>query len=89
MGTLANSEDPDEMPHNAAFHQVLHFMRQNMDSTDPQNSSEWVGLFYDVAFHLELHFLQKYSFKDFPKQEGFKSKLNFYDKQSAGTRKVH
>ena len=23
-GTLANSEDPDEMPHNAAFHQGLH-----------------------------------------------------------------
>ena len=24
MGVLANSEDPDEMPHHAAFHQVLH-----------------------------------------------------------------
>ena len=24
MDTLANSEDPDEMQHNAAFHQVLH-----------------------------------------------------------------
>ena len=24
MGTLANSEDTDEMQHNAAFHQVLH-----------------------------------------------------------------
>ena len=24
MGTLANTEDPDEMPHNAAFHQGLH-----------------------------------------------------------------
>ena len=24
MGTLANSEDPDEMPHNVAFHQGLH-----------------------------------------------------------------
>ena len=24
MGTLVNSEDPDEMQHNAAFHQVLH-----------------------------------------------------------------
>ena len=23
MGTLANSEDPDETPHNAAFHQGL------------------------------------------------------------------
>ena len=24
MGTLANSEDPDEMQHNAAFHQGPH-----------------------------------------------------------------
>ena len=24
MCALTNSEDPDEMPHNAAFHQVLH-----------------------------------------------------------------
>ena len=30
MGTLANSDDPDEMPHNAAFHQGLHcLLRQN------------------------------------------------------------
>ena len=29
-GTLANSEDPDEMLHNAAFHQGLHcLLRQN------------------------------------------------------------
>ena len=26
MGTLATSEDPDEMPHNAAFHQGLHYL---------------------------------------------------------------
>ena len=25
-GTLANSEDPDEMPHKAAFHQGLHYL---------------------------------------------------------------
>ena len=30
MGTLANSEDPDEMPQTAAFHQCLHcLLRQN------------------------------------------------------------
>ena len=29
-GTLENSEDPDEMPHNAAFHQGIHcLLRQN------------------------------------------------------------
>ena len=26
MGTLANSEDPDEMLHNVAFHQGLHLL---------------------------------------------------------------
>ena len=26
MGSFTNSEDPDEMPHNAAFHQGLHFL---------------------------------------------------------------
>ena len=26
MGTLANSDDPDEMQHNAAFHQSLHYL---------------------------------------------------------------
>ena len=33
MGTLANSVDPDEMPHNAAFHQGLDcLLRQNRSS---------------------------------------------------------
>ena len=27
MSTLANSEDPDEMQHNAAFHEDLHFVK--------------------------------------------------------------
>ena len=26
MGKSTNSEDPDEMPHNAAFHQSLHWL---------------------------------------------------------------
>ena len=33
MGTLANSEDSDEMPHNVTFHQGLHCkLRQNLSS---------------------------------------------------------
>ena len=33
MGTLANSEDPDEVPHNVAFHQGLHcLLSQNRSS---------------------------------------------------------
>ena len=34
MGTLANSEDPDKIMHNAAFHQGLHCLlrlKYNMD----------------------------------------------------------
>ena len=37
MGTLTNSEDPDEMPHNTVFHQGLHcLLRQN-----PSSEKEW------------------------------------------------
>ena len=33
MNTLANSEDPDEMPHKVAFHQGLHcLLRQKRSS---------------------------------------------------------
>ena len=31
MGTFTNSEDPDEMPHNAAFHQGLHCLLGKKD----------------------------------------------------------
>ena len=38
MGTLANSEGPDEMPHNAAFHQGLQsLIRQNPSSEKETN----------------------------------------------------
>ena len=33
MGTLANSEDPDEMQHNAAFHQCLHCLLRYIQSS--------------------------------------------------------
>ena len=42
MGTLVNSEDPDEMPHKAAFHQDLHcFVRLKRSSKnfDLRNST--------------------------------------------------
>ena len=33
MGTLGNSKDPDEMPHQGAFHQGLHcLLKQNRPS---------------------------------------------------------
>ena len=31
MGMLANSEEPDEMQHNVAFHQGLHFSAKFAD----------------------------------------------------------
>ena len=37
-GSLPNTEDPDEMPHNAAFHQGLHFLlRHNRSSEKKQH----------------------------------------------------
>ena len=37
MGTFINREDPDEMPHNAAFHQGLHCMFRLKRSSDKKN----------------------------------------------------
>ena len=34
MGTLANSEGPDEMLHNASFHQGLHFLLRLKQSSE-------------------------------------------------------
>ena len=43
MGTLTNSEDPDEMPHNAAFHLGLHcLLRQN------QSSKNEIHFFFEI-----------------------------------------
>ena len=39
MGTLANSEDPDKMSHNAAFHHGLHcLLRQNQSLKKEKHS---------------------------------------------------
>ena len=38
MGTLTISKDPDEMPHNAAFGQGLHYLlRQNLSKEKKYN----------------------------------------------------
>ena len=34
LSTFANSEDPDDMLHNAAFHQGLHFLQRSKRSSD-------------------------------------------------------
>ena len=43
MRTLANSEDPDEMPHDAAFHQGLHCLLR-----EKQSSAK------EIQFYLEI-----------------------------------
>ena len=37
MGTLANSEDPDKILHNAAFHQDLHCLPRQDRSSETKN----------------------------------------------------
>ena len=36
MGTLANSEDPDEMQHNTAFHQGLYCLNRLKQSSEKE-----------------------------------------------------
>ena len=43
MRTLANSEDPYEMPHNAAFHQDLQCLLRQKQSSEKE-----------IQFHLEI-----------------------------------
>ena len=57
MGTLANSKDPDEMQHNAAFHQGLHcLLRLKQPSgTEIHNNKETSTcdpLKYKMGIHL-------------------------------------
>ena len=48
MGTFTNSEDHDEMWHNAAFHQDLHCLTNSEDFDEMQ---------HNAAFHQGLHCL--------------------------------
>ena len=41
MGALANSEDPDEMQHNAAFHQGLHCLLRQDQSSEKEYNIFW------------------------------------------------
>ena len=43
MSTLANNEDPDEMPHNGTFHQGLHCLLRQKQSSEK-----------DMQFYLEI-----------------------------------
>ena len=39
-GIFANSEDPDEMPQNVAFHQGLHYLLRQIHSKEKFGNSE-------------------------------------------------
>ena len=68
-GTLTNSEYPDEMQHNAVFHQVLHSLlrlKQSSETEIRHNLEKYMrplklhnGQFhtYDAVFHQGLHCL--------------------------------
>ena len=60
MNTLANSEDPDEMPHYAAFHQGLHcLLRQKQSSEKYINLFEIISGFIGYTKgHLEVYFVK-------------------------------
>ena len=48
MCTLANSEDSDEMPHSAAFHQGLHcLLRENLFTIYFENYNRWPLYIYN------------------------------------------
>ena len=39
---MANREDPDEMPHNASFHQCLHCLLRQNQSSEKKYISVWL-----------------------------------------------
>ena len=52
MGTLANSEDPDEMSHNTTFHQGLFYMlRKNKQSSE----KEIYNIFWNPSIYTMGH----------------------------------
>ena len=51
MGTLANSDDPDEMQHNAAFHQDLHCLLRLK-----QSSGTEIHYNLDISTHDPLNY---------------------------------
>ena len=55
---FANSEDPDEMPQNVAFHPGLHYLLRRIHSKEKfANSEEPDEMLQDVTFHQGLYYL--------------------------------
>ena len=52
IGSLANSEYPDEMPQNAAFHLVLHFLLRQKQCSRTELQLNLVVLFCDSMIYI-------------------------------------
>ena len=48
-GALANSDDPDEMPHNVSFHQGLHCLLKQNQSAERKIQHLWETIIYDLS----------------------------------------
>ena len=66
MGTLGNIADPDEMPHNVAFHQGQHcLLRQNQFSEkEMQHFSEFITCDPSVLYWTILTYLTVSNFME-------------------------
>ena len=55
MGTLENSEDPDEMPHDVAFHQGLHCLQRQCQSSKKVLQYFWEIITGDPSIYTVDH----------------------------------
>ena len=54
-GTLSNSEDPDEMLHNAAFHLGLHYLVRQSQSSKKEMQYFLAVIIYDPSVYIKDH----------------------------------
>ena len=65
MDTLANSEDPNEMQHNAAFHQVLQcLLRFKQPSVAEIHNNLESSTFYPLKYKMGNPILYQYACKN-------------------------
>ena len=55
MGSLANSEDPDEMPHSAAFHQGRYYLLRLKRSSEKEIQFQLEIITCDPSIHTMNH----------------------------------
>ena len=55
MGSFANSEDLDEMPHNLAFHLGLHHLLGQNRSSEKEIQYFWESITFDPSLYTMHH----------------------------------